>query len=73
MKISSLESMEAIVENNQLLNWNGWDVVELQKSPAAWTKPDGVFKDGEWLIQKRYGLSFDGWEIPNRFVRNHAG
>lgn len=69
MLISSLEKMESIVENNKDLSWNGWDVVQLQKSPSAWMKPEGVFRNGNWFIQKLFTLSESGWEIPNKFVR----
>jgi hypothetical protein len=69
MLISSLEKMEAIVENNDALSWSGWDVNHLQKSATAWMKPEGVFKNGDWFIQKQFVLSANGWEIPNKFVR----
>ena len=35
MIINSLEKMETIVENNKSLSWDGWNVVELIKSPGA--------------------------------------
>lgn len=72
MKISSLDKMEIIVENNKSLEWIGWDVVELQKSPTGWMKPEGIFRNGEWFIQKRYNIESNGWDIPNKFVRNNG-
>jgi hypothetical protein len=69
MKINSLEEAETIVENNDSLSWIGWDIVQLSKSPTAWMKPQGVFKNGEWYIQKNYNLSKNGWELPDKFVR----
>jgi hypothetical protein len=72
MKINSLEVMETIVENNKSLEWNGWDVVEIQKSPTGWMKPNGMFRNGEWFIQKHFNLNSNGWDIPNKFVRNDA-
>jgi hypothetical protein len=69
MLIKSLEKMEAIVENNDSLSWNGWDVLQFTKSPSAWMKPEGVFKDGNWFIQKRFPISESGWEIPQKLVR----
>ena len=72
MKINSLEQMETIVENNKSLEWNGWDVVEITKSPTGWMKTNGLFRNGEWHIQKRYDLNSNGWDIPNKFVRNDA-
>jgi hypothetical protein len=64
--------METIVENNKSLEWIGWDVVELQKSPTGWMKPEGILRNGEWFIQKRYNVESDGWDIPNKFVRNNG-
>lgn len=72
MKISSLDDMEIIVENNKSLEWNGWDVVEIRKSPTGWMKPEGIYKNDEWNIQKFYNLNYDGWDIPSKFVGNDA-
>jgi hypothetical protein len=69
MLISSLDKMESIVENNDSLSWDGWDVVSYSQSPSAWMKPEGVRKDGAWFIQKRFPISESGWEIPNKLVR----
>lgn len=69
MKINSLEQAEKIVENNSSLKWNGWNITQLTKSPTAWMKPEGVFNNGEWFLQKHYNLSADGWELPAKFVR----
>ena len=72
MKINSLEQMETIVENNESLEWNGWDVRELTKSPTGWMKPNGMFRNGQWFIQKHYTLDSNGWDIPNKFARIDA-
>lgn len=72
MKINSLEQMESIVENNSSLEWDGWTVKEVTPSPTGWMKPNGMFRDGSWNIQKRYNIKFDGWDIPSRFVGNDA-
>ena len=69
MKISSLEEAEKIVENNNELSWNGWDILHHKKSPTAWMKPDGIFKNESWYIQKQYNLSEIGWELPDKLVR----
>lgn len=71
--INSLEKMETVVENNRKsLRWNGWNVQELVKSPTAWMKPSGIFVDGVWYIQKTFSPSYNGWDIPNKFVRDDA-
>jgi hypothetical protein len=69
MKISSLEQMETIVENNVSLDWDGWDVVEYQSSPTAWMKPNGVYRNNGWSLRKFYRLTSAGWDLPNKFVR----
>lgn len=69
MLIKSLDRMEAIVKNNRNLRWLGWDVFSLEKNNTAWTKSDGVFIDGRWYTQKKFELTTEGWEIPNKFVR----
>jgi len=72
MKISSLKQMETIVENNESLTWDGWDVVEVRKSPTAWMKPNGVYVNGGWGLKKSYNLEYDGWVVPSKFVGNDA-
>ena len=69
MMINSLEEAEIIVDNNKSLSWNGWDIVHFSKMPTAWMKPEGVYRNGDWYIQKHYNLSEKGWEIPDKFVR----
>lgn len=72
MKINSLEVMETVVENNKALEWDGWNVREVTPSPTGWTKQNGLFRNGQWNIQKYYNLKFDGWDIPSKFVGNDA-
>jgi hypothetical protein len=69
MVINSLEQMETIVSNNKSLSWDGWDVVELIKSPGAWAKPSGAFVKGSWYYKNTFTVTEDGWSIPNKYVR----
>jgi hypothetical protein len=69
MVISSLEQMEQIVDNNKSLSWEGWDVIELTPSKAAWMQTNGAYIGDKWYTRKRYTVSANGWEIPNKFVR----
>ena len=72
MKINSLEQMETIVENNKSLEWDGWTVKEITPSSVGWSKPNGLFRNGIWNIQRSYSVKFDGWDIPSKFVGNDA-
>jgi hypothetical protein len=69
MLVSSLEQMEQIVDNNKALSWDGWDVVQLTPSNSAWMQTNGAYISGKWYTRKRYAVSTNGWEIPNKFVR----
>jgi hypothetical protein len=69
MLIKSLEDMEAIVQKNKDLSWDGWSVVHKAYSPKGWSDPSAVYVGGRWYIEKRFDLSSAGWEIPNTLVR----
>ncbi len=69
MLITSLEQMANIVSNNKSLSWIGWDVVYRSFAPTGWTDTSGVFIKGEWYSQKKFEITSNGWEIPDRFVR----
>jgi hypothetical protein len=64
--------METIVENNKSLEWDGWTVKEITPSSVGWSKPNGLFRNGIWNIQRSYSVKFDGWDIPSKFVGNDA-
>ncbi len=68
MIISSLEQMEAIVEKNDSLSWDGWTVLENKTRENGMMSKDGAFVDGKWIVQKRYEATANGWEIPNKLV-----
>ena len=69
MLVSSLEQMEQIVENNKALQWDGWDVIQLTPSQSGWMQTNGAYIGGKWYTVKRYTVSSNGWEIPNKLVR----
>jgi len=69
MLIKSLETMEKIVSKNKYLSWDGWDVVKSDPNPAAWRYPNGKFIKGKWYVQKRFELTPNGWELPDKLVR----
>jgi len=72
MLIKSLEKMEAIVENNKFLSWDGWTVLELKRSDMAWMKPNAKFIKGDWYIANRFDATEDGWNIPVNLVKKNA-
>ncbi len=69
MLVSSLEKMENIVENNSSLSWDGWTVLENKTNENGMSSKDGAYVNGRWIVQKRYELGANGWEIPHKFVR----
>ena len=72
MLIKSLEEMEAIVENNKALSWDGWTVVERTMSNAAWMQPNAQFVNGKWFAINKYFVNQDGWNIPSKLVKKNA-
>ena len=69
MKITSLEKMENIVENNGSLSWDGWTVVESKVDPNGWSNVKGSFINDQWHMQNRFEPTEQGWNIPNKFMR----
>jgi hypothetical protein len=68
MLVTSLEKMEIIVSKNKSLSWDGWNVVELIKTPAAVYKTNGVLVKGVWYIKNIFNAEHDGWRIPNKYT-----
>jgi hypothetical protein len=71
MNIKSLEKMESIVASNKSLLWDGWTVINRWPSESAKTSKDGVFSNGKWYLQKIFPVTKNGWDIPDKFVRNN--
>jgi hypothetical protein len=69
MLINSLDKMERIVENNKVLTWDGWTVVESNFKENGVVSKDGARVNGKWIVQRRYDVGADGWEIPDKFIR----
>jgi hypothetical protein len=69
MLISSLEKMEAIVKKNRELRWDGWDVIHFYPSEKAKTSKFGQRINNKWCITKRFEVTEQGWDLPNKFVR----
>lgn len=68
MLVKSLEQMEAIVSKSSVLSWDGWSVIELQRSEKGRTSERGVYVNNKWHLKKVFSPSRMGWEIPNKYV-----
>lgn len=68
MKITSLEKMESIVNNNKSLSWDGWTVVKSYQSDKGRTSKFGAYKNNKWYMQTRFTPTRDGWDIPDNLV-----
>jgi hypothetical protein len=68
MLITSLEKMEVIVSKNKSLSWDGWNVVELIKTPGAVYKANGVRINGVWYIKNIFNVEYDGWKVPSKYT-----
>jgi len=68
MLVKSLSEMEAIVSKSPILSWDGWSVVELQRSEKGRTSSAGAYVNNKWHLKKVFNPSRMGWEIPNKYV-----
>ena len=64
--------METIVDNNESLSWDGWNVLEANKSPMAWMQPNAQFIKHEWHIVNRFDITENGWDIPTKLVKKNV-
>jgi hypothetical protein len=69
MQVKSLEKMEDIVSKNKSLSWEGWNVVELIKNPAAMFRSNAARVDEVWHIKNVFIVDQDGWRSPSKYVR----
>jgi hypothetical protein len=70
--IKSLQEMEKIVSQNKSLYWDGWTVISSFPSDKGRTSKYGAYVKGKWHLQKRFVLTRDGWDIPDRFAGDHG-
>lgn len=62
--------MEKIVENNQSLKWNGWDVEYYETSEDGFMKLNGVYlPDSNWGTKRVFKLENGFWNIPDNLLR----
>ena len=72
MLVTKLEHMEEIVESNDDLFWDGWNVVKYTNSRSAMYSVDGVFRNGKWMKKKVFPLTEQGWLLPESLWRSNA-
>jgi hypothetical protein len=72
MLIKSLEEMQTIVENNESLSWESWDVVYLKPSSMGWLKNNGKYVNGKWYEATVFVSSEQGWDIPSKLVKKNV-
>ncbi len=53
------------------VEWIGWDtIVFYNPNEFARTKPEGVFRNGEWAYANRFTVDSDGiWRIDSRNIK----
>jgi hypothetical protein len=71
MIIKELHEMKTIVNQNNSLFWDGWDVVDRKLSPSAELSINGIRINNNWYSQKIYKLTESGWNIPKKYVVNN--
>lgn len=64
MLINDLPTMEKIVQSNNSLFWDGWDVVQYKKSDKAMFEKDGAFFKKQWHKKTVFKITESGWNIP---------
>jgi hypothetical protein len=69
MVVASLDEMEKIVKRNRELMWDGWTVVHFYPSEKARTSKFGKRIKNRWCIHRRFEVTEQGWDIPQKLVR----
>ena len=49
--------------------WDGWTVVNSYPSKKGSTSQYGAYVKGEWHLQRRFEPTKNGWDIPERFIK----
>lgn len=56
----TLDQAEVLVERRKDIVWDGWTLVHVIPYPAGWMRGDGLFKNGQWNIARRYPITEQG-------------
>ena len=67
MKISNLNEAEGLVEKDDRLSWDGWDIVCFIQDDYAEFLSIGFFDKNSQSWYKRYVFKCkeDGWDLPD--------
>ena len=69
MKVTELETMEEIVQNNRRLFWDGWDVYEWVLRRGAELSVNGLLHNNRWgVVKHRVTVDRNGWEVPDGWI-----
>jgi hypothetical protein len=69
MFLRTCEEAEAVVARESSLEWDGWDILLIRKTPGALFNKDGIFINGAWHTHRRITPDERGWKLPKRFSR----
>lgn len=72
MLISDIKEMEKIVQGNEELHWDGWNVVHITQSEFSQYENAAIFNrgTGKWHHREVYELDGIGWDIPDVVIQN---
>lgn len=63
------DGIEDFVKQYDHMEWDGWNVIVDIPNHAAWSKKDGVQKDGTWFVRRRIEPNERGfWEFKEEDV-----
>lgn len=63
--ILNLDQAELFVKANTNVWWENYDIIIWRENPGAWSKKNGLMRDGKWGFSKKINISDEGtWRIP---------
>lgn len=63
------DTAHSVVEKNENLFWNGWDIIDWKADSLGEMSKDGMLREGKWGTYKVYALDKDGWDVPSKYAR----
>lgn len=70
MIIKTIDEASEIVDSNNSLSWDGWNIIHLRQDDYAEYLSIGVFNksDGKWYRKTVFSYDEDGWNIPDELI-----